>query len=116
MKTLAFEGYSDDTFGEYRTTMDDASNSANGKPIVFSVRSPSTGDGLFVWGLYANDDAPRSTPGCWVIGIQQLDEDVLLPLWPMYWRTAKSGYSPILEIDAPDDVVVKYESPGKEGR
>lgn len=116
---ISFEGHSDDTFGWFISSggrrdpsaprEDDHDNAATGKPIVFRVADRS-GHGLFVWGLYSPAHAPRATPGCWVIGIQQLDEGRPLPSWPMTWATAEChnrtsafGYSPILEIDAPDD-------------
>lgn len=33
MRTLRFEGYGDDTFGEYGLTRDDVDNCASGTPI-----------------------------------------------------------------------------------
>jgi len=111
MKTLVFEGYSDDTFGEYGVTNDDHDNCANGDPIVFAVHTganPTVGEGMFVWGLYSPDGAPQATGGTWVIGIQQLNEDQPLPDWPMRWKTAESRYSPRLEIDVPDHITVAY--------
>lgn len=105
MKTLIFEGMSDDGFGEH-TTGTEFDNCASGEPIVFRVKSG--GVGLHVWGQYSGRDWPKSAPGCWVIGVQQLDEDVSLPDWPIRFGTAKRGYSPLLYIDVPDDTTVEY--------
>lgn len=103
MVPLSFQGHSDDTFGEYGRSNQDSDNCATGRPIVFKVVCPD-GAGLHVWGLYGVGQSPRDAPGCWVIGIQQLDEDVPLPDWRMRWYSA--GYSPILEIYAPADAIV----------
>ena len=45
MKTLMFEGHSDDTFGEL-TTGEDHDNCANNAPIIFKVLSLSAGAGV----------------------------------------------------------------------
>lgn len=103
---LRFEGHSDDTFGEYASTSDDFDNCADGSPIVFKVSSPD-GAGLFVWGLYNAHRSPVATPGCWVIGVQQLDEDITIPSWPMKFDITKRGYSPTLTIDAPEGTKVE---------
>lgn len=107
MKTLQFQGYSDDTFGEYGVTNDDYDCCANGKPIVWMLDDTASDDGMLVVGQYSGRDWLDDQPGCWLIGIQQLDEDVPLPAWPMRWSTAENGYSPSLEIDVPDSVAVK---------
>lgn len=111
MKPLIFRGYSDDTFGEYGRTNDDYDNSANGDLIVFKVHVPNALDlGLYVWGHYSPKGGPQT--GCWVIGVQQLDEGIPLPSWPMRFETHKEGdriyYSPNLIIDAPGNVVVEH--------
>lgn len=113
MPILKFQGHSDDTFGEYGHFNDDHDNCANGSPIVFKVEVPEANlepdaqrEGLFVWGLYGPVKAPKSTPGCWVIGLQQLDEDVPLPSWPMRWEISERGYSPVLILDAPEGVTL----------
>lgn len=105
MNELRFEGYSDDTFGELTTGIDH-DNCANGRPMLFKVCSGD--EGLIVHGQYNNLTWPNSAPGCWMIGVQQLEEDVPLPAWPMRFETGKSGYTPTLIIEAPDDVEIKY--------
>lgn len=109
-KPLRFEGQSDDTFGEYGRTMEDYDNCASGKPIVFGVVD-RTEAGLLVWGQYGGRDRPEGAPPCWVVGVQQLEEDAPLPDWPMRFETASNGYSPALVIDAPEGVVVRLFSP-----
>ena len=105
MPVLKFEGYSDDTFGEYEHTKDDYDCCANGSMIVFRVEADS--EGLHVCGQYSGPKWPKECPGCWIVGVQPLDEDVSLPSWPMRFENGDSGYSPRLVIDAPDGVTVK---------
>lgn len=42
MKTLKFMGHSDDTFGEYGTTMDDIDNAGSGEPIQCVIEADGT--------------------------------------------------------------------------
>lgn len=105
MKTLRFEGYSDDTFGEYGVTNEDHDNCANGTAHAFIVTAG--GESLVVVGDYAR----KGTPGCWTIGVQRVDIDGdggggPVPAWPMRFRASHRPYSPALEIDVPDDVTV----------
>jgi hypothetical protein len=109
---LRFEGFSDDTFGESATGIDH-DNCANGKPIVFRVTAGN--NGLFVFGVYdcVRHIFPDSLPACWMIGIQQIDEDVPIPDWNIGFENSTSnryscGHSPVLLIDAPDDVKIEY--------
>ncbi len=101
MKTLHFEGHSDDTFGEYNVTNEDHDNCANGKPIWFLVKAGD--DELFVVGQYCPFDATG-----WMIGVAKSDEDDEAPMpdWPMRFERSSRGYSPRLVIEAPDDVKV----------
>ena len=100
MKTYAFEGYSDDTFGEYAVTNDDYDNCANGKPIEYLLRDTETGQGVVIRGQYDNPE------GGWVVGVGTYDpcsEDSPIPDWPMrVLPSTRTPYSPRLEIDAPD--------------
>jgi len=105
-KTLRWYGSSDDTFGyEIGTTGigDDHDNCANGSLMMFRVESSDGSDGLIVTGQYA----PEPTPdGTWVVGITLLAEDLPLPNWPMHWETGDLGYSPMLVMEVPDDVII----------
>lgn len=104
-KTLRFEGYSDDTFGEYGATKEDYDNCASGEPIIFKVSSKSAKDGLFVVGHYC----PGPCTG-WMIGLARLDDDDdrHLPDWPMRFERGERAYTPTLVIDAPDDATVEH--------
>lgn len=102
MKTLVFQGYSDDTFGELECFGITVDNYANQKPIQCHVKS-SEGE-LLVVGQYAKSHLT----GCWVIGISMIDENVPIPNWPIRFLPVKEGYSPILEIDVPDDVTLTF--------
>jgi hypothetical protein len=100
--TLRFEGASDDTFGWQQ---DEYDNCASGRPIVWEVRTPD-GAGLHVWGIYGADAPVRIA--CWTVGVQQLNEDVPMPDWPVRLETATNGYSPVLVIEVPsEDVAVR---------
>jgi hypothetical protein len=105
MKLLRFEGYSDDTFGEYGITNEDHDNCASGKRIVFKVWSPGENDGLFVVGQYC----PGPLTG-WMVGVGRLneDDDCPLPPWSMFIGRAERPYTPTLIIEAPDDVTVEH--------
>lgn len=96
MKTLRFEGHSDDTFGEYGVTHIDHDNCANGSPIVFEVSAE--GKSILVTGKYDRWDI-----GTWDIGVSIVEEDNC-PDWAM--RIRFEGYTTVLEIDVPDDVTV----------
>lgn len=98
MKTLRFEGHSDDTFGEYAETNDDYDNCASGKPIRWRVHSESTGGGLLVYGQHCPEPAMT-----WGVGVAKLDEDQVVD-WPVRMRF--DGYKTAMEIDVPDDATV----------
>ena len=68
MPVLKFEGYSDDTFGEYAHTSDDFDNCASGSPIVYKVSANN--ESLLVVGQHCPDTATG-----WMIGIARADED-----------------------------------------
>ena len=99
MKTLKFNGYSDDIFGEYHISDVEVDNCASGKPIQCKISS-SEGE-LIVVGQYN-----RNKNGCWDVGISQVDEGVSIPCWPV--RFSGEGYSAVLEIDVPDDAVLTF--------
>lgn len=102
MKTLRFEGGSDDLFGEYNVTMEEECNDGCRRPIVFEVKAD--GKSIYVIGRYST-----CGQGTWGIEVAPADEDNL-PDWTM--RMSFKGYSSILEIDVPDDVSVEYVKQG----
>ncbi|NID06615.1 hypothetical protein HBF26_17100 [Luteibacter jiangsuensis] len=109
MKTLRFEGYSDDTFGEYAVTKDDFDNCASGEPIEYLITAPSEPDaGLIVTGQHCPEHS-----GSWLIGIANFDPDFTdrpIPNWPARFVPATDArffYNPVLEIDVPDDFVLR---------
>lgn len=104
MKTLKFMGHSDDTFGEYGTTMDDIDNAGSGEPIQCVIEADGTA--LIVTGQY-----DRIGTGTWDIGISLQDEDLSYPDWDM--RISFEGYTTVLEIDVPDDVELTWYNNGE---
>jgi hypothetical protein len=103
MPKLLFEGYRDDTFGEYRYFNDDYDNCASGEPIEYLVQDPITGNGVVVSGQYC----PGNCYG-WLIGVAPY-EDVGFSSgsvdWPMTHRFNGTCY--LLVIEAPEDVVLR---------
>ena len=45
-----------------------------------------------------------------------IDENVPIPNWPIRFLPVKEGYSPILEIDAPDDVTLTFYNNRKKAK
>ena len=97
MKTLAFVGSSDDTFGEYGVTMDDCDNCGSMEPIQCMIVAGE--EKLLVIGQYAK----THLDACWVIGVSMAEEGTIIPDWPVRLKNSGCPYSPILEIDVPDD-------------
>jgi hypothetical protein len=116
MKTLRFEGSSDDTFGEM-TTREDYDNCASGEPIIFKVFSKAADEGFYVVGQYC----PGPLTG-WMIGVgrHHEDDDAHMPAWPMRIEQSlgkhPTPYSPTLIIEAPDDVTVEHVEEDEGGR
>lgn len=100
MKTYIFEGYSDDTFGEYEQTDMDVDNCGNGRPIRYELKTPD-GTGIKVTGLY-NDENDISDTGCWVIGVSALDEHKPVD-WKITLEPSYEGYCNRLTVIAPDE-------------
>ena len=102
MKEIRVQGNSDDTFGCYYGdhTGDDHDDCATGKLMAFSIKSGD--EGLIVTGRYSPEPIDNGT---WNIGVALLAEDVPFPAWPMRFVISELGYSPVLIIEAPDDVV-----------
>ena len=104
-KTLIFEGYSDDTFGETNHFRDDYDNCASGKPIEYLVKSGS--EAIVVTGHHCPNNS-----GTWMIGVANYDpdsEDCDFPKWPIRIEPQdyRNGFQPRLIIEAPDDVEIK---------
>lgn len=98
MKTFAFEGSSDDTFGECTPRGDDYDNCASGEPIEWLLRAPN-GESLLVVGQFC----PGIATG-WLIGVARADDndDTPLPSWPITIVPGSREYTPRLIVDAPD--------------
>lgn len=98
MKELRFYGASDDIFeceGAIREEID-----CFNKPGIYHLKSA---DGeMQVVGYYLDS-------GLWSVGISQIAEDVPLPAWPVQYQVHERGYSPMLTIQAPDDITLKTE-------
>lgn len=106
MKILRFEGYSDDTFGEYGETQKDYDNCASGKPIEFCVLSG--GESLAVIGQYG------VVRGNWLIGISPTGDDEPMPDWLMWYEHGERPYSPCLCIQVGDDFTLDCVTAGVE--
>ena len=97
MKNIEVRGHSDDTFMVYGDGIDcDHDDCAAGKTRV--VQLQGEGGRMLVLGRYGS-----TLDGVWFVGIAQVKEDDRFPDWPMTWSF--EGYSPVLRIQAPDDIV-----------
>lgn len=107
MKTLKFEGGSDDTFGEYGITQEEVDNSSRNSPIQ-CVISSKEGSLVVVghYNIHPND-------GCWTIGISLLNEGESMPSWSTRFTMRDCNYSPTLEIDVPDDFKLTWYNDGE---
>jgi hypothetical protein len=104
MKRLVFQGYSDDTFACEGPDIDvDLDTCASGRPVTMIVKAGD--ESLIVVGWYA----PSHCNG-WLIGIAPHNPGHVekhLPEWPIIITRSDREYSPLLMIDAPDDVQVE---------
>lgn len=98
MRAFLFEGRSDDTFGEYKTTKIDYDNCASGEPIQYKLATPD-GAGIIVTGLYCNE---INKGAGWMIGVETLDEDKAID-WPIQMYPSHEGYRNRLSVFAPLD-------------
>lgn len=106
MKRLKFYGVSDDLFemdGDIREEI-----GCYEKGGVYHLKAA---DGeMIVYGEYA----PNPTKGAsWMIGVALVDEGIQLPPWKIHYMTGDpdgypdpQSYTPMLVIEAPDDVTV----------
>lgn len=99
MKTLKFEGYSDDTFGEYSVTNQDVDNCATMEPIQCVIDCGVHGR-LMVIGQYSKASCNN---GCWMVGISKVDEYDVFPEWPIeIMQSGESEYSTMVAITIPE--------------
>lgn len=108
-KTLKFYGCSDDLFEcdcpEDGKLSEEQDNCASGSVMAYRLHSNHAINGGVM--LVTAHYAPKGIPGaCWIIGVTLDDEDVPLPNWPMRWEMPERAYSPMLVVEAPDDVDV----------
>lgn len=99
---LKFEGYSDDTFGEYGVTGEDVDNCGSMDPIQCVVDAGIHGK-LMVIGQYSKASCSN---GCWMIGISKVEEEDVLPDWKISLLQGDMEYSPALELEIQDEVEV----------
>lgn len=97
MKILRFECSSDDTFGEYNYSGEDVDNCASMQPMFCKVITSEGCVNVFAQYSVLNN-------GCWVIGISPIGEDIRIPDFKYKYSLADNGYSPVLEMEVPDDV------------
>lgn len=99
MRMLKFEGYSDDTFGEYGVTNQDVDNCGTMEPIQCIVDCGERGR-LMVIGQYSKASCNN---GCWMIGVSKVDEYDEFPEWNMHlMQSGESEYSTMLAIELPE--------------
>lgn len=97
-KKYIFEGYSDDTFGEYGITSIDHDDGGAGSIRGFIVSRPG-GEGVLITGQY-------NSKGMWHIGMSLLDEEQPLNKdeWQIYFEpNEEAAYRNRLVVNAPDD-------------
>ena len=109
MKTLKFEGYSDDTLAEYGTTGEDYDNCSADTPIQCIVDCGEQGR-VMVIGQYSRISCDN---GCWTIGLSKVREDDVLPQWGYRFRKGEVPYSVALKMDVPDDFKLIWLNDGE---
>lgn len=105
MKTIKFQGYSDDTFACTGPGINvDHDNCNNGKPIL--MRVDAGGESVVVYGHYA----PLGATAGWLIGVSPADfdgDERHIPDWNIYFEPSDREYSPRMVMEnIPDDAVV----------
>ena len=98
MKAFKFQGYSDDTFGEYNITNDDYDNCASGEPIQYLLQTPD-GAGIIVTGLYGHK---INKSVLWMIGVEAVSEQKTID-WEITIKPNHEGYRNQLIVIAPDN-------------
>lgn len=101
-KKYIFEGYSDDTFGEYGISQIDHCDNGERSIREFIVSRPN-GEGVLITGQY-------NRAGMWHIGMSLLNEDK--PLDKAAWQISfeqneEAAYRNRLIVNAPDDAWIR---------
>lgn len=97
-KKLTFTGHSDDLFCVYvnGSALDEIDTCGVGK-AMYSIENGN--EIIIVVGEYASD--------CWMIGVQQFDEETPIPNWQISLsQNPDCDYSPMLTIVCPDETLV----------
>lgn len=99
MKTYIFEGYSDDTFGEYNETSIDYDNCGSGSPIRYKLEDGNE-NGVIIQGQYS----PENLCG-WMIGVGNIGKHKdSLDGWEFSLNPFYEGYRNQLTVTCPEDV------------
>ena len=112
MKQLTFQGYSDDTFSCTGPGID-VDDDDCARQTQCAIRVVGEGGSLLVIGQYV----PHEMASGWGITVAPYadePDDEPMPDWPMRFVRGERGYSPVLQIDAPDDVQVTLLPEGDE--
>lgn len=111
MKIYKFEGYSDDTFGEYGITNIDYDDAAQGELIQFKLKNQE-GHGLLITGSYfpMHDSKGREyfSGDGWTISATTLSEDNPVD-WAVQLHPCFEGYRSQMTVTVPESDVVKLE-------
>ena len=110
-KKYIFEGYSDDTFGEYNITGIDHDDCASGSVRYYTISRPD-GEGVLITGQY-------NSAGMWHIGMSLLDEDKLLNKdeWQIHFElNEEAAYRNRLIVNAPDDTELQRVADSRKRR
>lgn len=114
MKTIYFEGYSDDVFAEEYVT-----NGNNyddyGNRFIFLVSVEGEKGGIVVTGEYATILIEENCISSWHIGVSIYDpdhEDLAIPKdWKFQIVQGEAPYSPSLMMEIPDNATVRHLNP-----
>lgn len=109
MKTIGFEGASDDLIeidGDDRYDELSYLTSGPDTPWTAVVTDEATNEALTVMVWYGNE-------GTWFVGLGILDEEEDFPDWPSrIFRSPHTQYSLRLELDVPDTARITWVSRG----
>lgn len=98
MERLRFNGYGDDTFGEYGVTGQDVDNCGSCEPIQ-CVIDCGEHRRLMVVGQYSRASLGN---GCWMVGVCKVKEEDEFPDWKIsVGYCAETEYSVELTVEVP---------------